>query len=127
MDKKFPTIVCQMEEDEGGRDQRSGKKRGGYRRGASAVCLCLYISPGFGNQTQEKPTASKHSGGLACITYFPAAQTFNDDSPPFVYVVFFFSFFFFFPPSEAVGWYLDLPGQLAECGECARLPRSVSI
>lgn len=108
MDKEFPTIVWQMEEGEGGRDWRSGKKKwgsvegGGWGRRAGFTCLRLYISPGFGNQTQEKPTASKSSGGPARITYFPPAQTFTDDSRPFIYVVF---LLFFFSPilSEAAG------------------------
>lgn len=102
MDKEFPTI-CQMEEGEiGGGAVKKGV--GGWKGGFSSARILLYISPGFGNQTQEKPTAPKHSGGLACITYFPPAQTFNDDSHSFVYVV------LFYPPppipqppSEAAG------------------------
>lgn len=52
----------------------------------------------------------KHSRGIASITFFPPAQTLENDSPIF---------------SEA---YLNLPGQLVDCGEfCARLALSISI
>ena len=62
----------------------------------------------------------KHSRGIASITYFPAAQTLENDSPHL-----FFLFLFFFFLSEA---YLNLPGQLVDCGEfCARLALSISI
>lgn len=56
-----------MEEKEGGREWRGEKKE----EGASAAYLHLYINSGFGNQTQEKPTASKNTlGALHVLPIF---------------------------------------------------------
>lgn len=66
---------------------------------------------------QKTNCLQKHSRGIASITYFPAAQTLANDSPHLFFVLFFFLSLFFL--SEA---YLNLPGQLVDCGEfCARL------
>lgn len=44
MDKEFPTIVCQMEEDEGGRDRSSGKKNNNKKnRGAGGLQQHVYV------------------------------------------------------------------------------------
>lgn len=102
MDKEFPTIVCQMEEDEGGRDRSSGKKNNNKKNrgagGASAACLRLYISPGFGNQTQEKPTASKHTLGASHALPIFRQRKHSMMILPHLFMFFsFFSLLLFFP------------------------------
>lgn len=76
--------------EEGGRDRRGG--------GASEQHIYICISTLHLVIRGKKPSAS---GGLACITYFPAAQTLQKRCHPFV-----------FPDV-----YLNLPGQLADHGE----------
>lgn len=74
--------------EEGGRDCRGGG--GGFQ----AAYLHLYINPGFSNQTEEKTNClQKHSRGIASITYFPAAQTLENDLPHLL--LWFFLVFFF--------------------------------
>lgn len=63
-----------------GREGQKSRRRRGRRRCLWAAYLHLYINPAFGNQ-RKKPTAS---GGVACITYFPAAQTLQKWCHPFV-------------------------------------------
>lgn len=84
--------------------------------GASAACLRLYISPGFGNQTQEKPTASKHTLGASRALPIFRQRKHSAMIVPHLFMLFFLFFLplLFFPPVRGGGRHLDLPGQLAE-------------
>lgn len=95
--------------------KKQQKKQGGG--GASAACLRPYISPGFGNQTQEKPTASKHTLGASHALPIFRQRKHSMMILPHLFMFFSFFSFFFFSPVRGGGRYLDLPGQLAERGE----------